>query len=74
MDGIGNSGQDFSYVGSYTAAVDGGLTLTVNGTGETWFAAIDRSYNTLVLVDDFVETRSNNLPELNFVFGVRQKT
>jgi hypothetical protein len=74
LDGVGNSGQDFSYLGSYTAAPDGGLTITVNGTAETWFAAIDRSYNTLVLIDDFVETRSNNLPELNFVFGVRQKT
>ena len=74
LDGIGNSGQDFSYVGSYTAALDGGLTLSINGTNETWFAAIDRSYNTLVLVDDFVETRSNNTPELNFVFGVRKKT
>ena len=74
LDGIGNAGQDFSYTGTYTAALDGGLTITVSGTGETWFAAIDRSYNTLVLIDDFVETRSNNLPELNFVFGVRQKS
>ena len=74
LDGVGNNGQDFTYSGSYTAALDGGLTITISGTSETWFAAIDRSYNTLVLVDDFVETRSNNTPELNFVFGVRQKT
>lgn len=74
LDAVGADGQDFAYQGSYTLAADGGLTLSINGTNETWFAAIDKSYNTLVLVDDFVETRSNNTPELNFLIGVRKKT
>jgi hypothetical protein len=26
-----------------------------------------------VIVDDFVETRSNNVPELNLLLGVRKK-
>lgn len=74
LDAVGSSGQDFSYQGLWTLAADGGLTLTINGTNETWYAAIDRSYNTLVFVDDFLETRSNNIPELNLGFGVREKT
>jgi hypothetical protein len=73
LDAVGSAGQDFSYIGTYTLAADGGLTISVNGTNETWFAAIDRSYNTLVFVDDFVETRANNTPELNFGFAVRRK-
>ena len=74
LEAVGNQGIDFTYVGTYTLAADGGMTISVNGTNETWFAAIDRSYNTLVFVDDFVETRSNNIPELNLGFGVREKT
>lgn len=74
LDAAGNQGIDFAYVGSFTANQDGGLTVTINGTNETWFAAIDRDYQTLVFVDDFREVRSNNLPELNLGFGVREKT
>lgn len=73
LDAVGNQGIDFSYVGEWTSQANGKLTFTVNGTNETWHGAIDRSYNTLVLVDDFVETRSNNAPELNLVLGVRKK-
>lgn len=73
LDAVGNQGEDFSYLGTWSAAADGGLTLTISGTNETWFAAIDRSYNTLVFIDDFREVRSNNQPELNLGFGVRQK-
>lgn len=72
LDAIGADGQDFSYSGTYTLAADGGITLAISGTNENWFAAIDRSYNTLVLIDDFVETRSNNTPELNLLIGVRE--
>jgi hypothetical protein len=74
LDAVGNQGIDFTYTGTYTLVADGGMTIQVNGTNETWFAAIDRSYNTLVFVDDFVEVRSNNIPELNLGFGVREKT
>ena len=73
LDAVDNQGSDFAYVGTYTLAADGGMTLSISGTNESWFAAIDRSYNTLVFVDDFVEVRANNLPELNLGFGVRQK-
>lgn len=74
LDAVDNAGNDFSYVGSYTLAADGGITLSISGTNETWFAAIDRSYNTFVFVDDFVEVRSNNIPELNLGFAVRKKS
>jgi hypothetical protein len=73
LDAVGNDGQDFSYQGTYTLALDGGMTIAISGTNESWFAAIDRSYNTFVFVDDFVETRANNIPELNLGFGVRRK-
>lgn len=76
LDGVGSDGADFSYVGTYTlpVAADGGLTISISGTNETWFAALDRSYQTLLFVDDFVELRSNNTPELNIGLGVRRKT
>lgn len=73
LDAIGSQGQDFNYSGQYTLAADGGMAITISGTNETWFAAIDRSYNTLVFVDDVVETRANNTPELNFGFAVRKR-
>ncbi len=74
LDGVGSDGADFAYSGSYTLAADGHLTIAIVGTNETWFAAIDRSYQTLVFVDDFIELRSNNTPELNIGLGVRRKT
>jgi hypothetical protein len=74
LDGVGNTGADFAYSGSYVLAADGHLTVTISGTNETWFAAIDRSYQTLFFVDDFIELRSNNTPELNIGVGVRRKT
>ena len=73
LDAVGNSGADFQYTGTYTLAADGGMSVAINGTNETWFAAIDKTYNTLTFVDDFEELRANNTPELNFGFGVRQK-
>ena len=49
------------------------MVISINGTNETWFAAIDLTYNTFAFIDDFEELRSNNTPELNFGFGVRRK-
>ncbi len=72
LDAVGNSGADFSYTGTYALASDGGMELSIDGTNETWFAAIDRSYNTFAFVDDFEELRPNSTPELNFGFGVRR--
>ncbi|MCK5941609.1 MAG: hypothetical protein KAI24_06545 [Planctomycetes bacterium] len=74
LDATGNTGADFSYIGTYALAADGGLTISISGTNETWFGAIDKSYNSFVFIDDFEELRSNNIPELNFGFGVREKT
>lgn len=74
LEAVGNNGSDFAYTGSYTLAADGGMTISIQGTNETWFAAIDRTYQTLVIVDDFIELRSNNTPELNLMLGVRRKT
>ena len=49
------------------------MSIAIAGTNETWFAAIDKNYNTLVILDDFEEIRPNNSPELNLVFGVRRQ-
>jgi hypothetical protein len=73
LEAVGNNGQDFVYSGSFTLAADGGMTITIPGTSETWYGAIDRTYNSFAFVDGFVESRSNNTPELNFAFGVRRK-
>ena len=74
LDATGANGADFTYSGNYTLAQDGVLTISINGTNETWHAAIDRGYRTLVFLDDFFEVRANNNPELNIGFGVREKT
>lgn len=73
LEASGNQGIEFTYSGSWIESPDGGITITISGTEETWFAAIDRDYQTLVFVDDFRETRSTNQPELNLGFGVREK-
>lgn len=73
-EAIGNQGIDFLYTGTYTLSADGGMTITVQQTSETWFGAIDRDYNTFVFCDGFVESRSNNQPELNLGIAVREKT
>ncbi len=73
LDAVGNNGQDFSYTGTYTLSSDGGMSIAISGTNETWFGAIDREYNTFTFVDGFLETRSNNLPEINLGLGVRVK-
>ena len=73
LEAVGNQGIDFTYNGTYVVSSDGGITISIDGTDETWFAAIDRSYNTLVFIDDFLEVRPNDIPELNIGFGVREK-
>jgi hypothetical protein len=73
LDAVGSRGIDFSYTGTFTLNADGSLAITVPGTTETWFAAVSPDYDTLVLVDPVVETRSNNSPELNLAFAVREK-
>ncbi|MCA8952024.1 MAG: hypothetical protein KDE27_21115 [Planctomycetes bacterium] len=73
LEGVSHLGVDFVYAGTFMLALDGGLTITIDGTSETWHGAIDREYKTVLLVDDFRETRSNGLIELNFGIGVRQK-
>ena len=73
LDAVGNTGADFQYIGTYSLSPDGGMELTIEGTNETWFAAIDKTYNTFTFIDDFEEIRANSTPELNFGFGVREK-
>lgn len=73
LEATGNTGADFSYIGTYTLASDGGITVDIEGTNEDWFAAIDRTYDSLAFVDYFQELRPSNNPELNFGFGVRRK-
>lgn len=74
LEATGADGADFTYTGSYTLAADGAMTISIPGTSETWFGAIDRSYQTFAFVDSFVEVRANNIPELNLGIGVREKT
>lgn len=74
LEAVGSAGVDFSYAGTWQSSITGGLTLTVQGTSETWFAAISRDYSTLMLIDDQVETRSNGASELNLLLGVRERT
>ncbi|MGE3175042.1 MAG: hypothetical protein AB7O97_20610 [Planctomycetota bacterium] len=73
LDAVGYQGIDFAYSGTWVAAADGGITLTVSGTNETWFAAVNRTYDTLALVDSVTEARANNLPELNLLLAVRRQ-
>ena len=73
LEAEGSQGIDFSYTGTYTVAPDGSLAISIDGTNEIWNGAIDREYKTVMLVDDFQETRSNGQIELNFAIGVRQK-
>ena len=73
LDAVGNTGADFQYIGTYILSQDGGMELSIEGTSETWFAAIDKTYNTFTFIDDFEESRANSTPELNFGFGVREK-
>jgi hypothetical protein len=73
LDGADHLGNDFSYSGSFTLNPNGLLTISIPGTSETWRGAVDRAYQTVVIVDDAVETRSNGIPELSLMFGVRKK-
>jgi hypothetical protein len=77
LDGVSNTGADFAYTGTWTANTEGRLTINIPSSGSSsaqeWSAAIDRSYNTLVIIDAIPEQRSNStIRELNFVVGVRR--
>ncbi|MBK8100513.1 MAG: hypothetical protein IPK26_25745 [Planctomycetes bacterium] len=74
LEAVGNGGLDFSYAGTWQGSITGALILTVQGTGETWFAAVSRDYSTVMLIDDQVETRSTGASELNVLLGVRERT
>lgn len=73
FDAVGSQGIAFSYQGTATYAQDGSMQLAIDSTNETWRAAIDRDYKTLVFLDDWQETRANGVIEYNFGFGVREK-
>ena len=51
-----------------------GEGLGIDGGGFLLEVGTTRSDLDRLFVDDFVETRSNNIPELNLGFGVRKKT
>ncbi len=74
LEAIGHQGVDFRYQGTCTIEDDGELVLSVDGTNETWRGAINRSYDTLVIVDNMVEDRVSGNPELNLLMGVRKDT
>jgi hypothetical protein len=62
----------YTVAGTWTLAADGGLTLPHSTAAETWFAAIDRGYDSIVFVDDVVEV--GTAPRFSLGFGVREKT
>lgn len=72
LDGVGSRGIDFTYQGTFALDDDGLLTLTVDGTNETWLGAVDQDYNTIVIVDHVIEQRANGTPELNLFLALRR--
>lgn len=73
LEGVGvkdSQAAPFDYAGSFTLADDGLVTMIVNGSNQTWKAAIDPSYQVLVLVDAQIE--GGAAPELNIALGVRR--
>ncbi|MBK8976957.1 MAG: hypothetical protein IPM29_13645 [Planctomycetes bacterium] len=66
-----NTGVDFRYSGTFQAQADGTLTFTVPGTRETWVAAFDQGYDTIVFVDQFKESRADQQIELNLGIALR---
>ena len=90
LSGVGSAGPTagkFSYSGSYafenvgtsTAPVyTNRLILTVDGTRETWYAAVigkpaATSFDGLVLLDNQIESRAAGVsPELNFALAIRK--
>jgi hypothetical protein len=74
LEATGAGDVDFVYTGTITLKDDGALEIKVDGTNETWAGAIDVEYRTILLLDNFVETRSGQKPaELNLFFGLREK-
>jgi hypothetical protein len=72
LEGTGTDAVAFKYTGTYTLADDGALSLSVDGTQETWAGAVDQDYKTVLLGDNFVEDRTGSKPpELNLFVGVR---
>jgi len=73
---VGANGADFTYQGTWTARTgtgeEGLLDFAVDGTQELWRGAVDEGYDTVMLVDDTIELRSNSTPELNLFLGLRQ--
>jgi hypothetical protein len=72
LDMVGHQNIEFTYTGTYALDPTGRITFTVSGTNETWHGAVTRDYNAVMILDDFVETRANNTPELNLFLGLRQ--
>jgi hypothetical protein len=48
------------------------ITLSVDGTNETWHAAVDREYGALVLVDMTVEARPSGPSQLNIGLAIKE--
>ena len=47
-----NRGDDLSYDGDFSAKDDGSLSFDVTRPNETWLAAVDQDYRTLVMIDN----------------------
>ncbi|MEE2887631.1 MAG: hypothetical protein VX951_09395 [Planctomycetota bacterium] len=76
---LGPGAGEETYRGSYefveTATVgkwENLIELSVDGTNETWWAAVDSLYGSLVLLDLTVESRASGSPQLNMGLAVRE--
>ena len=73
LSATGANGEEFSYSGTYALMDDGELKFTVAGTNESWMGAVDEDYKTLIIADNFIETRTGaKPPELNLILGIRE--
>jgi hypothetical protein len=70
----GSSGVEIKLSGAYSLADDGRISLTYAKTNETWIAAVDPTYQVLLLVDPVVEGGTGGFsPELKIMMGIKKR-
>jgi hypothetical protein len=75
VDANNNTGTRFTFSGrmSTNMVPDGQVSVTEARFNETWIGAVDESQNTIVILDDRIETRANGeSPELNLLVLLRR--
>lgn len=74
LEAVNNTRDTFRYTGTIDPIDNrrGAFDVDVSGTDEKWFGAVDDDYATVVMVDPFVERRSNNQVEINLIIAIRR--